>query len=159
LEKLPVLQVVDPDDGQIRHRFLRLFDEASYAATIDDGDPESTRILDRLDEEQAVGVGAREGCQVGLDDGVDEDDQDRLINCVGRKIQGVCLTAQLFLLDETRGKIVTRANVLFDLPAEVSDDVDHLVDRQLFELIEDVRQHRLPGNLDEGLWFGVSVWT
>ena len=66
--------------------------------------------------------------QVGIKDGIDEDDQDRSGQGFARQPQGVGLAQQLLLLDVAgREGIAAGLIVFLDLVAELADDEGQLV--------------------------------
>lgn len=78
-ERLDVFDVVDADDGLVAYEFLRLFDQALYAAfIIGHGDPETARVLDLVGVEDVLAC-VREALDVGLEQGVAQDDEQRFV--------------------------------------------------------------------------------
>ena len=78
-ELLDVLDVVDADDGLVAHEFLRLFDQALDAAFgIGHGDPETARVFYFVRVKDVLAC-VREALNVGLEQGVPEDDEQRFV--------------------------------------------------------------------------------
>ena len=78
-ERLDVLDVVDADDGFVAHEFLRLFDQALYVAFgIGHGDPETAGVFYFVRVEDVLAC-VREALDVGLEQRVPEDDEQRFV--------------------------------------------------------------------------------
>lgn len=78
-EGLDVLDVVDADDGFVAHEFLRLFDQALDAAFgIGHGHPETAWVAYFVRVKDVLAC-VREALDVGLEQRVPEDDEQRLV--------------------------------------------------------------------------------
>lgn len=78
-ERLDVFDVVDADDGFVAYEFLRLFDQALYAAFgIGHGDPETARVCYFVCVKDVLAC-VREALDVGLEQHVPEDDELRFV--------------------------------------------------------------------------------
>ena len=90
--------------------------------------------------------------EVGLEDRVDEDDEDVLVDVRLRELDRSRRPVLHDLLDEHRRQRELRLRVLLDLLLQVAGDVDDLVDAaQSLEILEDVGHHRLAGDLQHRL--------
>ena len=78
-ERLDVFDVVDADDGLVAHEFLRLFDQAfDLAFGVGHGDPETARVFYFVRVEDVLAC-VREALDVGLEQRVPEDDEQRFV--------------------------------------------------------------------------------
>ena len=78
-ELLDVLDVIDSDDGLVAYEFLRLFDQAfDLPVRVGDGYAEAARVLDLVGVEDVLG-GACEALDVGVEERVAQDDEQRFV--------------------------------------------------------------------------------
>ena len=78
-EFLDVLDVIDSDDGLVAYEFLRLFDQAfDLPVRVGDGYAEAARVLDFVGVQDVFG-GACEVLDVGVEEGVAQDDEQRFV--------------------------------------------------------------------------------
>ena len=159
-EQPPIADEVEADIRLPGDRRGRLLDDARHEAVgVRHHDAEALVVLDLLGPDDAVGVGAIDDRQIGVEDRIDEDDEDRLIDVGTGERDRTGRTVLYLLLDEDRSHIEGASGVLLDFLLEMARDVDDLLDVAKFsEVIEDVRHHRLPGNAHHRLRHDVRVW-
>ena len=96
--------------------------------------------------------------EIGVEDRIDEDDEDRLIDVrTGQRdrARGAVLRE---LLDEDRPDVQRLARVALDFLLQMAGDVDDLFDiPQLAEIVEEVRHDRLAGDTQHRLGRHVRV--
>src|ERR1700680_4540476 len=160
-QQLPVPHVVEPDVGTPRNRSLRLLDDLRHVAVfVGDNDSEPLVVLNFLDPDDSVCVHALHLGQIRIEDRIHENDEDGLVHVVARERDRPRRAVLHFLLNEHGRHVDLRARVLLDLLLEMTRDVNDLLDiAQILELVEDVRHHRLAGDLHHRLGREVRVRT
>jgi hypothetical protein len=113
---------------------------------------EALVVLDLLHPDDPVGVGRLDHRQIRLEDRVDEDDQHVLIDVRLRELHRAGGPVLHRLLDEGGGELELRLRVVLHLLLQVARHVDDLLDAaEPLEILEDVRHHRLAGDLEHRL--------
>ena len=78
-EFLDVFDVVDSDDSLVAYEFLRLFDKAfNLPVRVGDGYAKTARVLDLVGVKDVLG-GVCEALNVGIEEGVAQDDEQRFV--------------------------------------------------------------------------------
>src|SRR6266480_80496 len=156
-QELPVPDVVKANVRSLRDRRLRLLDDLRHVAIlVGDDDAESLVVLDLLHPDDSIGVDAFHLAQIGVEYRVHENDEHGLVDVVSCERNGAGSAVLNLLLDEHRWHIHLRARVLLDFFLQMAGDVDDLLDvAKFFQLVEDVRHHRLPRDLQH--WLGGDV--
>ncbi|MBK7594111.1 MAG: hypothetical protein IPJ11_02390 [Gemmatimonadetes bacterium] len=157
-ERLDITNEVKTDVGQLRDRLARLLDDLGHVAVgVGHHHAKALVVLDLLGPDDPVGIEGLRQREVGLEDGVDEDDHHRPVDERPREVDRSGGAILDLLLDEARGDGVAAPRVRLDLVLEVPRDEDELLDVEAGELVHHPVHHRTAGDLQHRLRDQVRV--
>src|SRR6266571_328952 len=114
-QRLPILDVLQPDVRQPGHGGVRLLDDPPHVASAVRHDhPEAAVVLDLLGPDDPMCVRRLDEREVGVEQGVHEDDQDRTLHVGPREIDRSRRAVQRLLFDESRLDVVMLDDVALD---------------------------------------------
>src|SRR6267378_27364 len=128
-QRAPILHVLQSDVGPFGNRRIGLLHYLCHVALlVGHDDAEALVVLHFFGPDDAVGLRRFHDRQIGVEQCVHEDDDDRSIYVWTGKIHRARRPVEHLLLDEARGNVVVLPNVGFDLFLQMSGNDDQLIE-------------------------------
>ncbi len=148
---------VEPDDREVARWILGLLDEALDLTIPDLDDAEPAGIIDLLHPDGSAAA-LEDGLEIDIEDRVPEDDEERVGGeGIAREIDRLRETLRLRLLDEVDSDAEVLPDIFPNLVAEIANDDRRLVEAIRDDLVENMADDRLPGNVQQHLREGIGV--
>ena len=144
--------------ASLRDRRRGLLHDAGHVALgIGDHHAEALVVLHLLGPDDPVGIGPVDEREIGLEHGVDEDDQHRPLHVGARQVDGARGAVLHLLLDEPRRNLVLGPGKLLHLLLQVAGNEDQLGDVEALEPVHHPVHHRAAGHLEQRLGHQMGV--